>query len=305
MMPALDRAMLALSRLHGLAEFHSNDDVGFLADQIADLMDIVSCLMLVAHNSLALVTDELELFMSFSTWLRLLIERLALPAQAEEQADKEPNFSITPVIDYISNHLLTSPLDLHFGKPNEGAWKADWKALQDGLKDRSGGMLLDKLEEEMEKVDGFGVSPDILAILQGKQQEAREAKGKDAEGSNKKSISKEDDGTDKEPVKAFTKFGFLTRLFATQSDSVLKSIAESGWKHVHLSPQTRLSVDWPVEKAEISMTAISKPVSFPPKEKSGKNRKKTPLDKNLTLSLGPRRQRRCALLHSSFMQGQA
>ncbi|CAK7236725.1 hypothetical protein SCUCBS95973_009705 [Sporothrix curviconia] len=269
MMPALDRAMLALSRLRGLAEFHSNDDVGFSAGEIAELMDIVACLILVAHNALALVTAELELFMSFSTWLRLLIERLALPAQAEEQADKEPNLSITPVIDYISNHLLTSPLDLHFGKPSEGEWKADWKALQDGPKGGSS-TLLDKLEAEMEKVDGFGVKPDMLRILQGKQQglrdgpsssgpASREGKGKGAEGTDKGGAEKEGDDGDNEPVKAFAKFGFLTRLFSTQSDSVLKSIAASGWKHVHLSPQTRLSVGRPVEKAEVAMTAILKP----------------------------------------------
>ncbi|CAK7208609.1 hypothetical protein SBRCBS47491_000149 [Sporothrix bragantina] len=268
MMPALDRAMLALSRLHGLARFHGNDDIGFSADQIADLMDIVSCLILVAHNSLALVTAELELFMSFSTWLRLLIERLALPAQAEEQADKEPNLSITPVIDYISNHLLTSPLDLHFGKPNEGEWKADWKALQEGPKDDSS-TLLDKLEKEMDKVDGFSVKPDMLAILQGKQQDrrndsissglaSRDGKGKGAEGMDKESTRDADDVGDKEPVKAFTKFGFLTRLFSTQSDNVLKGIAESGWKHVHFGQPTRLSVGRTVEKAEVAMTAISK-----------------------------------------------
>ncbi|CAK7206420.1 hypothetical protein SEUCBS139899_009212 [Sporothrix eucalyptigena] len=273
MMPALDRAMLALSRLHGLAEFYSNDDIGFSADQIADLMDIVSCLILVAHNSLALVTAELELFMSFSTWLRSLIERLALPAQAEEQADKEANYSITPVIDYISNHLLTSPLDLHFGKPNEGEWKADWKALQDGVKDPDT-TLLDKLEAELEKVDGFGVKPDMLATLQDKGSRNSKgktasgqvsgdgnSKGKGAEGSAEGACrnSKEGEGNENQPVKAFTKFGFLMRLFSTQSENVLKSIAESGWKHVYFSPQTRLSVGRPINKAEVAMTAISKP----------------------------------------------
>ncbi|CAK7274447.1 hypothetical protein SEPCBS57363_006168 [Sporothrix epigloea] len=268
MLPALDRAMLALSRLHGLAEFHSNDDIGLSAERIADLMDIVSCLILVTHKSLALVAAELELFMSFSTWLRLLIERLALPAQAEEQAEKELNLSITPVIDYISNHLLSSPLDLHLGEPNEGEWKADWKALQNGIKDDSS-TLLDKLEAEMNRVDGYGVNPDMLGVLQGKQQRRRngplsplrastEGKGKRVEYTGKQSALTEGDSDHNDPVKAFTKLGFLTRHFAAQSDNVLKSIAESGWKHVHVGPSTRLFVGRPVEKAEVAMTAISK-----------------------------------------------
>lgn len=274
MIPALDRAMLALSRLRGLAEFHGNDDIGFSAGQIAELMDIVSCLILVAHNSLSLVTAELELFMCFSTWLRSLIERLALPAQAEEQADKEPNLSITPVIDYISNHLLQSPLDLHFSKPAEGEWKADWKAIQEEPRNGSSSTLLDQLEAEMERVDGFGVKPDILAILQDGLKEHRDTKGKQASGKGpeihpddpngpaaKEEADDDQEGKGKEePVKAFTKFGFLTRLFATQSDSVLKTIAESGRRHVHFGPLTRLSVGQTIKKAEVAMTAISKPV---------------------------------------------
>lgn len=278
-MPALDRAILALSRLRGLAEFHSNDDIGFSADQIAELIDVVSCLILVAHNSLSLVTAELELFMCFSTWLRSLIERLALPGQAEEQAEKEPNLSITPVIDYISNHLLQSPLDLHFGKPAEGEWKADWKAIQEEPKDGNS-TLLDQLEEEMERVDGFGVKPDILAILQDGLRERRDGKGKQASGEGQSSgkgkgpegpdnrpkdsdgPAEEADDDKEEPVKAITKFGFLTRLFSTQADSVLKTIAESGRRHVHFGPLTRLSVGQSIRKAEVSMAAISKPVSY-------------------------------------------
>ncbi|KIH93095.1 anaphase-promoting complex component cut20 [Sporothrix brasiliensis 5110] len=279
MMPALDRAMLALSRLRGLAEFHSNDDIGFSADQIAELIDIVSCLILVTHNALALVTAELELFMCFSTWLRSLIERLALPAQAEEQADKEPNLSITPVIDYISNHLLRSPLDLHFGKPAEGEWRADWKAIQEQPKNGATISLLDQLEAEMERVDGFAVKPDFLAILQDGLREQRDSKGKQASETGQRSGSgkghevldshlgdrdregkeEADDEDNGQPIKAFTQFGFLTRLFSTQSESVLKTIAESGRRHVHFGPLTRLSVGQPIEKAEVAMTAIAKP----------------------------------------------
>ncbi|CAK7272557.1 hypothetical protein SEPCBS119000_005189 [Sporothrix epigloea] len=268
MLPALDRAMLALSRLRGLAEFHSNDDIGLSAERIADLMNIVSCLILVTHKSLALVTAELDLFMNFSTWLRMLIERLTLPAQAEEQADKELNLSITPVIDYISNHLLSSPLDLHFGKPKEGEWIADWNALQKNSKNDSG-TLLGKLETELERVDGFGAKADMLSVLQEKWQrrrsgsptllrEAAGEKGKSIENSSRQGALEAGDDNHQEPAKAFIKLGFLTRHFSAQSDSVLKSIAESGWKHVHVGPPTRLSVGRPVEKAEISMTAISK-----------------------------------------------
>ncbi|OAA68133.1 anaphase-promoting complex component cut20 [Niveomyces insectorum RCEF 264] len=273
MMPALDRAILALSRLRGLAEFHGNDDIGFTAGQISQLMDILSCLVMVSHNALALVTAELELFVAFSTWMRSLIERLALPSQAEEQAEKEPNMSITPVLDYITNHLLASPLELHFAKASEADWNADWAVVE-----QTSEPLLDMLEAELEKVDNQQVDLDMLKILQGQLQRRRgpgssvsktaDGKGKQRDGQTEDTDEQQQQEkmeTDEEPsngtaatMKAFPKFEFLARLLSTRADSVLKDIAQSGRRHVHFGPLTRLSVDLPIDKSEVSMAAIPK-----------------------------------------------
>ncbi len=277
-MPALDRAILALSRLRGLAEFHSNDDIGFSEDQIAQLMDMISCLILVSHNALALVTAELELFVAFSAWLRSLIDRLALPAQAEEQAEKEPNLSMAPVLDYITNHMLTSPLDLHFGKASEADWNGDWKIVFGEQVSYSipPGALLDKLEAEMEKVDGLGVEVDMLGILQDRVTRRREGK-KDQQPPPERDAAQK--GKQKEAVpaevapgeagangsatymKAFPKLEFLTKILVTHANQVLRDIAQSGRRHVHLGPMTRLSVGLPIDRSEVTMAAIMKPVS--------------------------------------------
>ncbi|EFX04258.1 anaphase-promoting complex component cut20 [Grosmannia clavigera kw1407] len=274
MMPALDRASLALSRLQGLAEFHSDDDIGFTGDQIGRLINMLSCLIVASHNALALVTSELELFVMFSAWLRLLIERLALPGQAEEQAEKEPVMNVTPVLDYITNHLLSSPLDLHFGKTATADWDADWKAIESSSEN-----LMDKLEAELEKVDNIGVE-DGLSLMpkngarkrrddkaSAKDATERQGKRQSADGLQlNEPANEEDDGREPETqggpgveyMKAFPKFEFLTKLLATHADRTLKDIAESGRRHVHFGPVTRLDVGAPVKQAEVAMKAVLK-----------------------------------------------
>lgn len=272
MMPVLDRATLALDRLHGLAAFHSGeDDIGFTPEQIMQLMDMLSCLILVSHNALALVTAELELFGAFSSWLRLLIERLALPSQAEEQAEKEPILSVTPVLDYISNHLLTSPLDLHFGKVAPADWEADWKALEDSLQSGGGTQtrLMDKLEVELTKIDNIGTGGGergrIPLMPQKKNRPSRgpvgqgqgqgQGKGKQPEGSLGPPEGQKEEET---YMKAFPTFEFLTKLFTTHADRTLKEIAQSAQRHTHLGPLTRLGVGAPVQCAEVATQALLK-----------------------------------------------
>lgn len=249
MVPALDRAALALGRLQGLAEFHGDDDIGFTGDQISRLADMISCLIVASHNALALVTAELELFVAFSAWLRLLIERLALPGQAEEQAEKEPPMSVTPVLDYVTNHLLASPLDLHFGKIAAADWEADWKAVEGSSEN-----LLDMLEAELGKVDSIGAE-DGLSLVP--KNESRKRRGHASSG---KDVAEEAPRVTY--MKAFPTFEFLTKLLATHADRTLKDIAESGRRHVHIGPLTRLDVGAPVKRAEVAMKAVLKTVSL-------------------------------------------
>src|SRR6266536_2491918 len=102
MLPALERCGIILSRLLGIARFHDGDvDIGFTTPQITRLMDIVACLTLVSHKILLLVMEELELFVVFSSWLRLEIDRLASSSHSEELSEKEAMMDNGKVLLYI------------------------------------------------------------------------------------------------------------------------------------------------------------------------------------------------------------
>ncbi|SPO01037.1 related to cyclosome/APC subunit Cut20/Apc4 [Cephalotrichum gorgonifer] len=151
LLPALDRTSLILSRLRGLAEFHhTRDDTGLSPAQLARLSDTVSALTLAANHVLLTVTEELELFSSFSVWLRLQIDRLAT-GSAEELAEKEAGLDTGRVLGYIRGYLVSSPLAAFLGD-GDGAAAASggWDAVGKGgtlletvgaqLKRRAGGL---------------------------------------------------------------------------------------------------------------------------------------------------------------------
>ncbi|KAK8117459.1 anaphase-promoting complex component cut20 apc4 [Apiospora kogelbergensis] len=110
-LPSLERIALILSRLLGIARFHdSENDIGFTAAQVTKVMDIVSCLMLVGNKILLLVMEELELFHSFSTWLRFEIDRLASSTISEELSEKEATMEHGKTLAYIQQYMKASPL---------------------------------------------------------------------------------------------------------------------------------------------------------------------------------------------------
>jgi len=153
LLPALDRAAIILSRLKGLAQFHtSRSDMGLSVPLLTRLGDIIGSLTLVGHRTLLIVMEELELFTSFSTWLRLQIDLLASTSSSasDELAEREMMINQPAVLTYIRRYLLQSPLetflsanDANDDGPGEFPW-AELAARRDGC-------LLDVVRDEIAK----------------------------------------------------------------------------------------------------------------------------------------------------------
>lgn len=76
------------------------------------------------------MTEELELFGSFSSWLRLQIDRLAT-SSGEELAEKEAGLSTGSVLGYIQRYLTSAPLAAFLEGTGEGDWEdvGRWTSL--------------------------------------------------------------------------------------------------------------------------------------------------------------------------------
>lgn len=146
--PALERCAVILSRLLGIARFHAGEDsTGFDEAQINKLIDIVTCLMMVAHKMLTTVMDELEHFNAFSVWLRLEIDKQGSSSMAEELSEKEATMDNAKVLSYIQYYLARSPLALYLDE----VAKEDYVKAQEMVKPGMPLMhLLDKQLEEQE-----------------------------------------------------------------------------------------------------------------------------------------------------------
>ena len=125
LIPTLTRIALILSRLHGLALYHSPTaqsptTLGFSAPQLALLLDTVASLTLVAEHMLTAVVDEIDIFATFTEWFknemyRVIIDKLP----TEEQLEKESNINHSKVLMYIQNSLVNSKLKHFFGEVTE------------------------------------------------------------------------------------------------------------------------------------------------------------------------------------------
>jgi anaphase-promoting complex subunit 4 len=145
--PALERCGIILSRLLGIARFHeSHKNIGFTSSRISRLMDMVSCLTVVANKILLLVMDELEHFSVFSIWLRLEIDRLSSPNLVDELTEKEATMDNAKVLTYIQRYLVSSPLALYFDKVTSEDYTRDEALLGDG-----GGSLLEILDKHLKR----------------------------------------------------------------------------------------------------------------------------------------------------------
>lgn len=110
-------------------------------------MDVVLCLKLVAHRVLLQVMEELDLFTSFSSWLRVQIDRLASSSSAtDELSEKEATLDNSKVLAYVQNYLTQSPLALFFDDTiSQEEADADWQAID------SGASLLDTLDAQLKR----------------------------------------------------------------------------------------------------------------------------------------------------------
>ncbi|KAI0549467.1 anaphase-promoting complex, cyclosome, subunit 4-domain-containing protein [Xylaria curta] len=145
-LPVLERISIILSRLLGIARFHeSKAEIGFTSTQIMKVMDIVSCLMLVGNKILLLVMEELELFHTFSIWLRHEIDHLASSSTTEELTEKEASMEHGKILAYIQHYMPASPLRHYLGSVSAEDTERDRK-LADG-----GSPILELLEKQIRK----------------------------------------------------------------------------------------------------------------------------------------------------------
>ncbi|KAI1808750.1 anaphase-promoting complex, cyclosome, subunit 4-domain-containing protein [Daldinia bambusicola] len=170
-LPALERVGIILSRLLGIARFHeSKEEPGFTSAQITKIMDIVSCLMLVGNKILLIVMEELDLFQSFSIWLRHEIDTLAAPSAVEELSEKEATMEHGKVLAYIQQYMAASPLRNHLSNVSlETAERSRQKA-------ESGSSLLELLSKQLNRQetkqqpdeDAFAQVEFLYGYLEGK-----------------------------------------------------------------------------------------------------------------------------------------
>ncbi|KAI0014015.1 anaphase-promoting complex, cyclosome, subunit 4-domain-containing protein [Xylariaceae sp. FL0662B] len=156
-LPALERIGIILSRLLGIARFHeSKAEIGFTSAQIAKVMDIVSCLMLVGNKILLLVMEELELFRSFSTWLRHEIDRLASSSSTEELSEKEATMEHGKILEYVQRYMPASPLRYYLSNvPTDDLKQGRQQA-------ESGSSLLELLSKQINKQESGQLTSGIF-----------------------------------------------------------------------------------------------------------------------------------------------
>ena len=148
MQPALERCSVILSRFAGIAKFQGADDaIGFTSKQISLIIDTVACLHLVSSKILIQVVDELELFASFSSWLRYEIDRLASDASSspnDDAVEKEASIDHSKVLLYLQTTITTSPLAIFFADSSEDN-NDNWSHVEQGLP------MFDLLDKQLQK----------------------------------------------------------------------------------------------------------------------------------------------------------
>ncbi|ELR09255.1 hypothetical protein GMDG_03825 [Pseudogymnoascus destructans 20631-21] len=133
LLPALERASLLLSRLHGLASYHHpSTPLGFSPKQIKNLLDTVAALNLVATRVLATTVGEVEGWAAFGGWVRGEIDRLAAGESAAGAGDDKEAATVptAKILEYIQGSLTASPLAPFFTPLDAGAGESHTAALE-------------------------------------------------------------------------------------------------------------------------------------------------------------------------------
>ncbi|PHH68460.1 hypothetical protein CDD82_543 [Ophiocordyceps australis] len=114
LIPATDRCVIVLSRLHGFSQAYTDSDhLDFTPAQVSKITNIVNGLAIVSHEILQDVMDQLEYFATFSDWLYFHIDRLT-SGTTEDLTDKEAALNSSNVITFVQDYLTASPLDVYF-----------------------------------------------------------------------------------------------------------------------------------------------------------------------------------------------
>lgn len=126
-------------------------------------MDIVSCLMLVGNKILLLVMEELELFHSFSTWLRFEIDRLASSTISEELSEKEATMEHGKTLAYIQQYMKASPLRAYLSNASADDSGRDRQQAEDASSVLE---MLDKQiqSQELGRTEG-GILPQVEFLV--------------------------------------------------------------------------------------------------------------------------------------------
>ncbi|PHH56109.1 Anaphase-promoting complex subunit 4 [Ceratocystis fimbriata CBS 114723] len=158
LIPALERMVIILSRLKGLAQFYNdNDDVGLSVPEIENLVGVVSCLLLVANRIMIFTMEELACFTMFNTWITVTLDKLLSPSTTNEVTEKEVSIQYQKVLLYIVEYLEESPIKHHVNTD------AGDEAFDDILLRRSSGQsMIDVLTNilEQEKAPGDAIAED-------------------------------------------------------------------------------------------------------------------------------------------------
>lgn len=120
--------------------------MGFTSQQISLIMDTVACLHLVSSKILIQVVDELDLFSSFSTWLRHEIDRLASDSSLpNEEVEKESSIDHSKVLLYLQTVMTSSPLATFFNDSPLDEGNEPWSHSKYGLP------MFEFLDKELQK----------------------------------------------------------------------------------------------------------------------------------------------------------
>lgn len=118
-LPCLDHLGIVLSRLKGLACFEDTSaiSVGFSELDISFLLEITSGLSLIGNRLLLMVMEEIDLFPSFSTWIRFEIDKLSSSNSVSvEICEREGELNAGKISAYIDRYLEASPISAFLGQ---------------------------------------------------------------------------------------------------------------------------------------------------------------------------------------------
>ncbi|RKF82568.1 Anaphase-promoting complex subunit 4 [Golovinomyces cichoracearum] len=167
MLPALERFSIILSRFFGISKFEHNSEetIGFTSQQITLLMESVACLHLISSKILMQVVDEIELFTSFSAWLRYLLDQLASGSNlTDDTNEKESSIDHNKVLLYLQTSMTSSVLTDHFvqsSQPNS----EEQENTENSSTKFCGDVLFKTIDQELKKQkQGLPYNRSILSL---------------------------------------------------------------------------------------------------------------------------------------------